>query len=136
MALLYTTQFPLRFCDTDALGHINNATYSVLYEAGRTDMLAELGLLDKAGGFSPVIARIEIDFLREMNWPGVVTVQTAVHRVGNKSFHLRQRAMLGGELASRAASVMAVIDINTRRAVVLHDAWRAAMLPYVDEAFG
>ncbi len=135
MALVHTLSFPLRFCDTDALGHINNAVYSVVYEAGRTELLGLCGMLDFKRGFSPVIARIEIDFLREMNWPGTVLVETAVHRIGTKSMHLRQRATIDGTLVSRAASVMAVIDINTRRSVVLHDEWRAALAPYVDAEF-
>ncbi len=131
----HTLTFPLRFCDTDMLGHVNNAIYSSVYEAGRTEMLGRAGMLDLRRGFSPVIVRVEIDYLREMNWPGDVIVETAVHKIGNKSMHLRQRAMLGGELVSRAASVLAVIDTSTRRAVVLPDEWRAALVEFLEPDF-
>ena len=70
-----------------------------------------------------------------MNWPGVVEVQTVIHRLGTKSIHMRQRALIGGEIVSRAASVLAVIDTNTRRSVALLDTWRAAMAAYVDADF-
>ncbi|MCW3474460.1 acyl-CoA thioesterase [Limobrevibacterium gyesilva] len=121
-----TTQ-KLRFCDTDQLGHVNNAVYAVMYEAGRAEMMQEAGLLAIDGGFGVVIARLELDFLREMNWPGEVRIETALHRIGTKSLHVRQRLLIEGELVSRAASVLAVIDTTTRRAVPITESWRAVL---------
>jgi acyl-CoA thioester hydrolase len=124
MGAFFTTHQRLRFCDTDRLGHINNAVYAVMYEAGRAEMLEQAGLLSPATNRGVVIARLELDFLREMNWPGEVAIESAIVRIGTKSFTLRQRLLLGGELVSRAVSVLAVIDTETRRAVPLEDAWR------------
>jgi acyl-CoA thioester hydrolase len=119
----FVTLQALRFCDTDRLGHVNNAVYSVMYEAGRAEMLSAVGLLEPADGHAVVIARIEIDFLREMNWPATVSVETALHRIGRKSFHARQRLVVDGVVTSRAASVLAIIDTTTRRAVELRAEW-------------
>ncbi len=119
----------LRFCDTDRFGHINNSVYSVLYEAGRVDLMQAVGLLGSP--LVVVIVRLEIDFLREMNWPGEVDIETSVARIGGKSIHLRQRLMLDGETVSRSRSVVAAIDQVTRRAVALGAEWRAAMAPYL-----
>ena len=131
----FVTLQKLRFCDTDRLGHVNNAVYAVMYEAGRAEMLEQAGLLSPAGGRALVIARLEIDFLREMNWPGEVSVETAIHRIGTKSLHVRQRTSVDGVVTSRAASVLAIIDTDTRRAVVLEDAWRAGFEQWLDPAF-
>ena len=117
----------LRFCDTDQLGHVNNAVYAVLYEAGRVELFVQAGMIGADPAYAPVIARLEVDFLREMNWPGEARVETALHRISTKSMHLRQRLLLGGELVSRASSVLAMIDVATRRAVPLTDAWRDAL---------
>jgi acyl-CoA thioester hydrolase len=130
--MIHSTTFPLRFCDTDMLGHVNNAVFASVYEAGRTEFLADTGLLAVDSGFSPVIVRLEIDFLREMNWPGTVTVETIVTRIGNKSFHTSQRALLNGEICSRAVGVIAVIDLTTRRSVPLTDAWKAVLARYCE----
>ena len=121
---IITTQ-QLRFCDTDKLGHINNAVYAEMLEAGRVEMLEPLGLL--GGPHAVVIARLEIDYLREMNWPGTVRIETSVARIGTKSMHMRQRLLLGGEETARSRSVLAVIDVATRRAVPIHDGWRAVL---------
>jgi len=119
----------LRFCDTDQLGHVNNAVYAVMFEAGRVELLAPLGLL--SGPHAVVIVRLEVDFLREMNWPGEVTIETEIARIGTKSFHVRQRLLMDGELTSRGRSVLAVIDVASRRAVPLHDGWRAVLAQWL-----
>jgi acyl-CoA thioester hydrolase len=115
----------LRFCDTDRLGHVNNAVYAQLFEAGRVEMLDPLGLM--TGPHTVVIARLEIDFLHEMNWPGTARIETAIARVGTKSLHVRQRLWLAGEETARSRSVLAIIDVATRRAVPIHDGWRAVL---------
>ena len=135
MAAPFVTLQKLRFCDTDKLGHVNNAIYPVLYEAGRAEMLEQAGLLAPSADRAVVIARLEIDFLREMNWPATVVVETAIHKVGTKSIHTRQRALINGEVVSRAAGVLAVIDINTRRAVALSDEWRDVLGRYLMPEF-
>ncbi len=127
MGAPFLTSQRLRFCDTDRLGHVNNAVYAVMYEAGRSEMMARAGLLDAGEGRAVVIARLEIDFLREMNWPGDVRIATEVARIGTKSMHMRQSLMLRDELVSRATSVLAVIDTTTRRAVPIEAAWRARL---------
>jgi acyl-CoA thioester hydrolase len=127
----YVTTQRLRFCDTDKLGHVNNAVYAVMLEAGRSELVGQAGLLDPSGGSGVVIARLEIDFLREMNWPGEVTIETEIARIGTKSVHVRQRLFFAGGLVSRAASVLAVIDMTTRRAVAISDDWRARLSAWV-----
>ena len=131
----FVTSQRLRFCDTDKLGHVNNAVYAVMAEAGRAELMQRVGLLAESEGRGVVIARLELDFLREMNWPGEVSVETAVVRLGAKSMHLRQRIVLGGVLVGRALSVLAVIDTATRRAVPIEDGWRAALAAWTVEDF-
>ena len=128
MGAPFVTTQRLRFCDADMVGHVNNAVYAVMYEAGRTELLHAHGLL--ASAYSVVIARLEIDFLREMNWPGEVRIETEVARFGTKSLHLRQRLLMDGAVTSRALSVLAAIDPQTRRAVPLPAGWRAALAQY------
>ena len=124
-----TTQI-LRFCDTDRLGHVNNAVYAVMYEAGRAEMMAAAGFMDAGTGHGVVIARLELDFLREMNWPGEVRIETEIARIGTKSLHVHQRLLVAGHLTSRAVSVLALIDTATRRAVPISVEWRAALAPW------
>lgn len=130
MAAPFLTSQRLRFCDTDKLGHVNNAIYAVMYEAGRSELMDRVGLLSPNDRRGVVIARLELDFLREMNWPGEVAIESAVVRIGTKSLHVRQRLLIDGGIVSRALSVLAVIDTDTRRAVPIEPAWRARFEPW------
>jgi acyl-CoA thioester hydrolase len=117
----------LRFCDTDRLGHVNNAVYSVMCEAGRSELMQAAGLLEPGSGHGVVIARLELDFVREMNWPGEVLIETAIHRLGRKSIQVHQKIHQDGAEVARATSILAVIDTAKRRAVPLTEEWRTAL---------
>jgi acyl-CoA thioester hydrolase len=130
---VFVTTQKLRFCDTDQLGHVNNAVYSVMCEAGRSEMMQAAGLL--ASGLGVVIARLELDFVREMNWPGEIRIETAIHRLGRKSIQVHQKIRQDGVEVARATSILAVIDTAKRRAVPLTDDWRATLGRWLVPAF-
>ena len=125
----------MRFGDTDMFGHVNNAVYSSVYETGRTSFFIDTGLFNGGKGVAPVIVRSEIDYVREMNWPGTVQIETVIRQIGTKSFHTYQRATLGGELVTRSVGVMVVLDPATRRSVPLTEEWRTVLERYLDPDF-
>ena len=85
MGEVFVSTQKLRFCDTDRLGHVNNAVYSVMCEAGRSELMQAAGLLEPGSGHGVVIARLELDFLREMNWPGEIRIETRSTGSGRKA---------------------------------------------------
>ena len=74
-----------------------------------------------------VIVRLELDFVREMAWPGEVRIETEVARLGARSLTLRQRLVSADELCALAVTGLVVMDRATRRAVPLEPAWREAL---------
>ena len=112
----HATTHRLRFNDTDRLGHVNNAVFAVMLEQGRSELALEAGLPTETTGQALVIVRLELDFLREMAWPGDVLVETEVSRIGGRSFTLNQRLLHGGALCARAATVLVVLDRAMGRA--------------------
>ena len=135
MAAPYVTTQKLRFCDTDSLGHVNNAVYAVMLEAGRAEMVRQAGLLTPQARFGVVIARLELDFLREMTWPGEIRIESAFHALDGRRMHMRQRLYQSETLVARAASIIAVIDTTTRRAVPLTETWLAALRQWLVPEF-
>lgn len=125
--MAFTTTHRLRFNDTDRLGHVNNAVFAVMLEQGRSELAVEAGLPIESDTAALVIVRLELDFLREMAWPGDVAIETEVARLGNRSFTLRQRLLSAGELRARASTVLVVMDRAARRALPLEGAWRDSL---------
>jgi acyl-CoA thioester hydrolase len=123
----HRTTHRLRFNDTDRLGHVNNAVFAVMLEQGRSELAAEAGLPLDGGAQTLVIVRLELDFVREMGWPGDVEVETWVARLGGRSFQLRQRLLHGGHECGRALTVLCVLDRATGRAGPIEPAWRETL---------
>ncbi len=113
------TPVTLRYGDTDRQGHINNAAYCTFFESGRVAFLChEQGTIAE-DGFSFVIAKLSLDFLKEMNFPGTVEVGTRVGRIGKSSFVCGQALFKDGECCSTAESVIVLTDNSTRRSAPL-----------------
>jgi acyl-CoA thioester hydrolase len=125
--MIHSTTHRLRFNDTDRLGHVNNAVFAVMLEQGRSELAVEAGLPIESETAVLVIVRLELDFLREMVWPGTVTIETEVVRLGERSFTLHQRLTLEGELCARATTILVVMDRAARRAVPLEGIWRDSL---------
>ena len=123
----FVTAHRLRFNDTDRLGHVNNAVFAVMLEQGRSELAVAAGLPIGEAAQALVIVRLELDFVREMAWPGEVRIETEVARLGARSLTLRQRLVSADELCARAVTVLVVMDRATRRAVPLEPAWREAL---------
>ena len=115
----------IRFCDTDALGHVNNVAITAYYETGRGGLMHLLGTLGGPDVLS-VIARIEIDFLGEMHWPGRIVIGTRVTALGRSSVTIEQALFQEGRCTGRSRSVLVTMDGRTRKAMPLTDDMRAA----------
>ncbi|MDK9695618.1 MAG: acyl-CoA thioesterase [Siculibacillus sp.] len=111
----------LRYGDTDRQGHVNNAVFATFFETGRVEMLlaSEAPFLEP--GQSLVLARLEIDLVAEINWPGTVEIGTRVGKIGRSSMTLEQAVFQDGRLAARGISVVVLTDEATRRSTPLSE---------------
>ena len=111
----------LRYRDTDRQGHVNNAVFSTFLETGRVELLYEKegGLADHGAAF--VIARLELDFLGEVNWPGTVEIGTAVLKTGQSSVTLDQLVCQDGKPVARAKTVIVQMNEATRKSQPLSE---------------
>jgi acyl-CoA thioester hydrolase len=105
----------IRFGDLDRQNHVNNAVFATHFESGRVIILygEEYGLVAPGANF--VLARLAIDFLGEMHWPGEVEIGTAISRVGNSSIDLFQALFVKGACVATADNTLVMIDTITRK---------------------
>jgi len=111
----------LRYADTDRQGHINNAVFATFLETGRVEILHDEETPLAATDCAFVIARLELDFINEIIWPGEVEIGTAVAKVGTSSFTLNQGVFQTGKLAARARTVIVQMNETTRKSSPLTD---------------
>lgn len=100
----------LRYADTDRQGHVNNAVFSTFLETGRVSFLynADMPVLPEGASF--VIASLQLNFLREIKWPGQVDIGTGILRIGNSSLQLLQHLFQNGQRVATAETVVVQVD--------------------------
>ena len=118
-----TTDIQVRFGDTDALGHVNNAAYATYAEIGRIALMRRVSW-DEAG---PILARIAIDFHAQVRLGSRVVVTTEVTRIGRSSIGLHQEVQADGERAATVESVVVWFDYDAQRPVPVPDHVRSAL---------
>jgi acyl-CoA thioester hydrolase len=109
----------IRYADTDRQGHVNNAAFATFCETGRCALLFDPRRPLVPAGTAFVIARLLIEFLAEVNWPGQVEIGTRVLGVGRSSFTLGQGLFQAGTCVATAESVIVQMDEATRRSKLL-----------------
>lgn len=123
------TEDVLRFRDTDANGHVNNATFAQLCESGRVRLFQEhfVPLLTGRPRVFFVIARFTIDYRAELHFPGRTRTAVWVAAVGRSSLTIGQAIHRDdGRLAAEASAVCVLMNAETRRATGLPEAVREA----------
>jgi acyl-CoA thioester hydrolase len=105
------TSVEIRFADTDAMGHVNNAVYSTYLEQARIAIL---------GGLEPfILARVEIDFEAPLQEGEEIEVRSRCPHVGTKSFTLEHAIWAGERRVAVAQSVLVGYDYDVGASVPL-----------------
>lgn len=121
----------LRYADTDRQGHVNNAVFSTFLETGRVEFLynSDQALTDDGSSF--VIAKLELQLLAEITWPGKVDIGTQVTKIGNSSLNLQQAVFQNDICVATADTVIVQMNDATRKSQPLSEGCRAFLKQYL-----
>ncbi len=111
-----------RFCETDALGHINNVSYAAWLEQGRMAFF-----VDTKDPFNTplILAKLEINYRNESFHGTQVEVHTHLAHLGNSSFALSQNIYQKELLVVEARAVLVQFDFDNKEAMPFNDEQRA-----------
>ncbi len=105
----------LRMTDLDFQKHVNNAALTSLFANARFDFLQECVRPTLPDADKLVIAKLEVSFLRELNYGTPVFTGTRVLSVGRTSMRLEHGMYQDGVCASRAVCVFVHVDGVTNK---------------------
>ena len=105
----------IRYGDLDPQGHVNNAVFATYFETGRVAMFRTSDLGIGVPGATFVLVRAEIDFLKELHWPGTVEIGTSVAAFGRSSFTAAQAVFRDGVCAAAGRATLVFLDLASRR---------------------
>ena len=110
----------IRFGDQDSLAHINNVALAQYFEVARTayvyDVIRAAGP-DAVKTVEFILARVVIDFLAELHYPGKVDVGARLIRLGNKSMTSGYGIFKGNECIATSEAVNVFYDMKTRSTI-------------------
>jgi len=123
----FATAEHLRFADVDANGHINNGAFLQLLENARVSYVRQI-VRSGLPRFRVVIGRLEIDFRRQMFYPGAATacarlieVQERKCVIGHALFDAK------GECTATLRAIMVSLNEETHRSTPFDPVVRAAL---------
>lgn len=114
----------------DTFGHVNNATYLVLFEEARWDLITQNGYgLNKIreSGIGPTILEIKMNFLKELRLREEIMIETQVVSYENKVGTILQKMFRNDELCCTAEFITALFDLNKRKIIAPTDEWLKAI---------
>jgi acyl-CoA thioester hydrolase len=120
----------VRFADLDPQGHVNQAAFATYFETGRVAMFRAPDLGIGAPGLTFVMVRQELDYLKELHWPGTLDIGTAVETFGRSSFTVIQAVYCKDVCAAAGRATMVCIDLGQRRPVPLPEDQIARLSPF------
>jgi len=122
-------EVPVRFSDTDALGHVNNANYLSFLESARLEYIKTVLGRVKAEDFGVIVARVEIDYKSPAFHYETMRVGCRVSELGGSSILMDYRIedKATGRFVAQAKSVMVAFDYALGRPVRVSDEWRRKM---------
>ena len=121
----------VRFCDTDALGHVNNTSYFQYFEEARTKFFKEV-YPDRTSAFSFILASITCDYVSQAFADQTLKVTTYVKRVGNKSFtvnHILSNPENGEKIANSDA-VIVCFNYTDQETIIIPESLRLNLENY------
>ncbi len=117
----------IRFSDTDMIGHVNNVAFAALLESGRTAFAHAELFPHMPAAFLVVMARIEIDYRRELHWPGTVDIGSRLVAISRSSYAIGQGIFRGETCITTGRTTLVMIDRATRKPTPLPDDYRAVL---------
>jgi len=106
----FLSEDKIRYADTDRQGHVNNAIVNQFLETARIELLYNPKKPLSTEGCSFVIVSLKMDYIKMIQWPGMVKVGTMVTRIGNSSIQLFQGIYQDNQVVAVAESTIVQVD--------------------------
>ena len=117
----YSMTITPRFYETDALGHINNASIAAWFEVARVNFLESLGESDPSAARDWILASIKIDFVAETFYGTDVIANITEARIGNTSLTVVCEMAQGGRVTVTGTATLVHIDAETKKPARIPD---------------
>lgn len=110
--------------DLDRFGHVNNIAYFQYIQAARVCYWEAVGLMHiyNTTNVGPILASTKCDFVKQLHYPGTITVRTSLASTGRTSFTLNHHIIdEAGDVAAIGTDVIVIFDFTKGEKVAVSD---------------
>lgn len=114
----------------DLFGHMNNASYLVIFEEARWDLISKNGFgveKIKQTGLGPTILEVKLTYLKELKAREEIDIQTKLISYNRKIGILEQSIVRGQEICAKAEFIFGLFSLSERKLVLPTPEWLHAI---------
>ncbi|WP_420828016.1 acyl-CoA thioesterase [Metabacillus crassostreae] len=125
----HQTTVNVRFCETDALGHVNNTSYFIYLEEARVQFFEEIGYEMNTNEWQFILASTKCDFIGQAFFNQKLIITTEVSKIGTKSFHLSHSIHNKDtvELVARGEAIIVYFNFELQKSMPLSSDLKSAL---------
>jgi acyl-CoA thioester hydrolase len=105
--------------------------FSTFFEAARVSLFRDPKRNLMPQGLIWTLARVTIDYLDEMHWPGTVEIGIGLANLGRTSAVFEQAIFFEGRCTATATAVNVLVDLANRKPTPITDEIRANYQPWM-----
>jgi acyl-CoA thioester hydrolase len=131
---LFSTNIEVRFRDLDAMGHVNNAVFFTYFEEGRKYFSKKVFEVSDLSDFKFIMAHIQCDFIRPIQFNDHAILQMWVKNIGTKSFSFEYRLVDFSDEAvvyATGESIQVCYDYKKNRSIEVPAKMREGLTRYL-----
>lgn len=128
--LAYETQFPIRWGEMDAFGHVNNVQFFRYLENTRVDWLHSLRYVEPRDGEGVVVVNVFCNFYQQLLYPGNLLAKLYLTELGRRSFdHVVtfERSDAPGTVVAAGGATIVWVNFAQGKALLLPEGLREVL---------
>lgn len=116
-----------RVSETDGVGHINNTTIPIWFEAGRNPIFKLFTPDNLFENWKMIIINMAVDYVNQIYFGKEVEVLTWVKRIGNSSLELYEEILQDGKVCAKGKAVYVNFNLQSQKAEPIPDFIRSEL---------
>jgi acyl-CoA thioester hydrolase len=132
---MYRTRIEPRVSETDGVGHINNTTIPIWFEAGRNQIFKLFTPDDSFQNWKMIIINMNVDYVDQIYFGKDVEIRTWVKRIGNSSLELYEEIHQDNRLCAKGTAIYVNFNLQTQKSEPIPDDIRVELKQYAHKDF-
>lgn len=132
--IFHCTEVVTRYCESDALGHINSVSYFIYIEQARVEFLLDNEIIPSVNNWPFVLVSANCDYKQQIYVNDRIVIKTFLKEIGRSSFTLGHKIVHheGDELLAYGESVCVHFDFEKQKSAPIPEEMRNKMEKFLN----